>query len=97
MGTKNNPAAFDCYAATEPDEPMFVLLARDRHAPAVIALWACLREIDGEDEAKVAEARECAVRMMVWGRERGRSYAEINADIGRIAAANVEGSTLTKR
>lgn len=29
MGTKNNPGAFDCYANAEPDEPMFVLLARD--------------------------------------------------------------------
>jgi hypothetical protein len=29
MGTKSNPGPFDCYAKAEPDEPMFVLLARD--------------------------------------------------------------------
>lgn len=36
MGTKNNPGAFDCYANAEPDEPMFVLLGRDKHAPAPV-------------------------------------------------------------
>ena len=33
MGTKNNPGQFDCYRNAEPDEPMFVLLARDERAP----------------------------------------------------------------
>lgn len=63
MGTKNNPGAFDCYAAAHPDEPMFVLLGRDRHAPLLVTLWAWMREIDGEDAAKVAEARDCAAQM----------------------------------
>ena len=25
MGTKNEPGEFDCYAAAEPDEPMFII------------------------------------------------------------------------
>lgn len=63
MGTKNNPGAFDCYAAAAPDEPMFVLLGRDRHAPLLVTLWAWMREIDGENAVKVAEARDCAAQM----------------------------------
>jgi hypothetical protein len=66
MGTKNNPGVFDCYAAAEPDEPMFVLLGRDRHAAALVNLWATMREIDGEDAAKVAEAGACADAMVAY-------------------------------
>lgn len=72
MGTKNNPGAFDCYANAEPDEPMFVLLGRDRHAPALVWLWALLRQADGERPDKVAEARKCAEDMTSWNAARGR-------------------------
>lgn len=60
MGTKNNPGSYDCYANAEPDEPMFVLLGRDRHAPELIRLWAARRAAAGETEAKVVEALRCA-------------------------------------
>lgn len=40
MGTKQNPGAIDCYAAAKPDEPMFVLLARDSKSPGLVAAWA---------------------------------------------------------
>jgi hypothetical protein len=43
MGTKNNPGAYDCYANAEPDEPMFILLARDPSAPWLVKAWAALR------------------------------------------------------
>lgn len=43
MGTKLNPGKFDCYEAAAPDEPMFVLLARDRLAPGLVAAWAAVR------------------------------------------------------
>lgn len=66
MGTKNHPGAFDCYANAEPDEPMFVLLGRDRHAPSLVEMWADVREAAGEDPAKVKEARECAAKMRDW-------------------------------
>lgn len=66
MGTKNNPGAFDCYQAAHPDEPLFVLLGRDKHAPTLVWLWATLRELDGEDPAKVAEARQCCADMLAW-------------------------------
>lgn len=70
MGTKNNPGAFDCYANAEPDEPMFVLLGRDKHAPLLVKLWADLRAMDGEDIAKVTEAIQCATAMAAYRRER---------------------------
>lgn len=63
MGTKNNPGQFDCYAAAAPDEPMFVLLGRDKHAAGLVRLWALLRIKAGEDPAKVAEAFACADAM----------------------------------
>lgn len=53
MGTKQNPGQFDCYNAAEPDEPMFVLLARDETAGALVTLWAALRIGDS------ATADEC--------------------------------------
>ena len=73
MGTKNNPGSFDCYANAEPDEPMFVLLARDKTAPALVLEWAMERKrlIDEgrkpkEDLDMVAEAMDCAHKMIAW-------------------------------
>lgn len=70
MGTKNNPGKFDCYANAEPDEPMFVLLGRDKHAPLLVKLWADLRAMDGEDIYKVTEAIICATNMSRFRYER---------------------------
>jgi len=81
MGTKNKPGAFDCYANAEPDEPMFVLLGRDRHAPALVWLWAVLRELDDEDAAKIREARECAVSMIDWSADRGREVVGVSTSV----------------
>lgn len=73
MGTKLNPGEFDCYANALPDEPMFVLLARDALAPDVVRQWAALiehainRGMKPEtDIAKVKEARTCADAMGLW-------------------------------
>ena len=63
MGTKNNPGEFDCYDKAAPDEPMFVLLARDPLAPILVDLWATLRERERRDVSKPAEARHCAAEM----------------------------------
>jgi hypothetical protein len=70
MGTKNNPNPNDCYAKAEPDEPMFVLLARDQHAPQLVELWAARRASEGEDPAKVEEALKCAKTMRKYRYER---------------------------
>jgi hypothetical protein len=73
MGTKNNPGTFDCYTNAAPDEPMFVLLGRDKHAPTLVWLWAVLRELDDEKPEVVAEARECCLSMMRWAKDHNRS------------------------
>jgi hypothetical protein len=63
VGTKNNPGAYDCYHNAKPDEPMFVLLARDPMAPILVELWASLRAHAAGNPSKVAEARQCAADM----------------------------------
>lgn len=75
MGSKNNPGKFDCYANALPDEPMFVLLARDPDFHRLVNEWADRRERDvtcgdrpKEDMALVAEARMCAALGANWRR-----------------------------
>lgn len=46
MGTKNDPGEFDCYGKADDAEPLFTLLARDHHAPALVRMWAAVREGD---------------------------------------------------
>lgn len=76
MGTKQHPGAYDCYATALPDEPLFVLLARDDGAPDLVEAWARDRAsaiAEGSrppgDVHKVIEAFECAAKMRRW-RER---------------------------
>jgi len=51
MATKAHPGKYDCYTKAEPNEPMFVLLARDRFAHGLVRLWASLRSHDYESAA----------------------------------------------
>mgnify|MGYP005725558921 CR=1 FL=1 len=78
MGTKNNPGDFDCYQNAEPDEPMFILLARDPDAPALVRTWCTARmarlqhdeSADLEHELnKLKEAQKCARQMEEWHKE----------------------------
>lgn len=73
MGTKNKPGVYDCYANADPDEPMFVLLARDPDAALIVERWASAREFRVDrgmkpesDRRLVTEARECAAAMRAW-------------------------------
>ena len=73
MATKQNPGVYDCYAHALPDEPLFVLAARDRNAPGAVRRWANLRDLainrgyaPVSDRAMVAEARACADAMEAW-------------------------------
>ena len=43
MSTKANPGKYDCYAAADDNEPMFILLARDPTAPYLVELWRQMR------------------------------------------------------
>lgn len=73
MATKEQPGDYDCYANAEPDEPMFVLLARDPTAPSVIANWVAGRIVSGKNRVsddQIAEALACADAMEAWRAER---------------------------
>ena len=81
MGTKNNPGEFDCYENAEPDEPMFVLLARDPVAADVVRYWIQrryeLRHVKPTYKDKLDEAARCAVDMDVWlSNRRARSTGD---------------------
>ena len=72
MGTKNKPGDYDCYKNADPDEPMFILLARDPSAPLLVELWARMKvDADPGEEAMEIEAMECARAMREW-REKHR-------------------------
>ena len=87
MGTKNNPGAWDCYAAAHPDEPMFVLLGRDPSACVLVTLWADIREAMGEDPAKVQEARQCASALARWAIAQGKQEKIVQASATDQAVA----------
>lgn len=73
MGTKNDPGQFDCYANALPDEPMFVLLARDPDFCRLVNKWAQKRQHDincgdrsSSDQEMVLEAFRCARNGAIW-------------------------------
>jgi hypothetical protein len=87
MGTKLNPGRFDCYANAHPTEPMFILLARDPHAPDTVRDWATRRaasiragEKPATDWPMVTEAYQCADLMADWrvGNAPGRAAGELH-------------------
>jgi len=66
MATKDNPGAFDCYANAKNDEPMFVLLARDKASPAAVRYWCLERIKTGKNsisDPQITEAYQCATAM----------------------------------
>lgn len=86
MGTKNAPGKFDCYTKAHPDEPMFVLLGRDEHAPEVVRYWVALKagvpplgacsEVPAGTRATIPEkhreALDCADAMAAWRANEGK-------------------------
>lgn len=66
MGSKTNPGKFDCYANAEPDEPMFILLGRDKAAGSTVRKWVQFRIMAGKNEAgdeQTEEAMRCSYAM----------------------------------
>jgi hypothetical protein len=83
MGTKLEELRNGCFQAAMDDEPMFVLLARDPQAPALVRKWADQRETEIElcrrprsDMEKVQEARYCATRMEEWRKHNDGAWRE---------------------
>jgi hypothetical protein len=94
MGTKANPGKYDCYANAAPDEPMFVLLGRDKHAPTLVWLWAVLRELDQENPDKIKEAKQCVLDMIEWkvkhgGKVSGLGESVLAGVLELIRSANI--------
>lgn len=83
MGTRINPGLFDRYHDAMPDEPMFVLLARDESAPHLVQLWSDMREnlislgaCPESDIHLVEEATECAKTMELWRKNNDGKWRE---------------------
>jgi hypothetical protein len=81
MGTKLQPGKFDCYNAAQPDEPVFVLLARDPDFQRLVREWAHRRQLAincGEqpesDLPMVLEALETADAGATWLRVHPRRW-----------------------
>lgn len=81
MGTKNQPGKFDCYANALPEEPLFILLARDPDFHRLVTEWARRREADvrcglrpPSDMDLVTEARQCAALGETWRRMHNGSW-----------------------
>lgn len=84
MGTKNRPGKFDCYVKADPDEPMFVLLGRDKFAPKLVELWAYFAALIGMKD-KAVEAKACANAMRKWRRalkDRWRVHCQLTFNCG---------------
>lgn len=91
MGTKNQPGDYDCFAAAAPDEPIFTLLGRDRHAALLVRIWAILRHRSGEEDIKVAEALGCADAMDVYARSLGKNPVDHEGTFEPILIAATSG------
>ncbi len=70
-----------CYDAAMPDEPMFILLARDESAPKLVREWAAIRASlisaglkPETDMRQVDEAYALADRMEAWRRDADEAW-----------------------
>lgn len=96
MGTKNRPGKFDCYAAADPDEPLFVLRGSDKCAALVVGFWCSLKEAMVEqgtstiDGAKLVEARRCAASMEQWAHSQGEDTDKAKAALKNAIARFVQ-------
>ena len=55
-----------CLGKAADEEPVFILRAKDKHAPMAIRLWAHLAQMSGCSSQKVSEAMNLASAMEQW-------------------------------
>lgn len=55
----------------DPEEPTFILRARDPLAPVLVRLWADLASQTNTDPERVTKAMACAHAMTIWRQEHG--------------------------
>lgn len=94
MGSKLRPGKFDCHRNALPDEPMFIVLARDPDAASIVRLWAGMRarrikagERPDADEAMVDEAMQCAADMDAWRAENEGVWRQVVPTGSRLVPA----------
>jgi hypothetical protein len=68
MGYRNEDGTWHdrCLEKVHPNEPIFVLRAQDKLAPALVRAWADLARLHGCPPSKVSEAHKTADAMEVW-------------------------------
>jgi hypothetical protein len=81
VATKRNPGAYDCYHHALPDEPLFVLLARDATAPDLVDEWALRRVslrngVPDSELDQIIEAHACAAAMRSWRAENDGAWRD---------------------
>lgn len=59
---------FSCLSKAKPDEPIFVIRAKDELASQTLRLWAAMAEGIHEPE-KISEALQCAEDMDKWRKD----------------------------
>ena len=57
------------YAELFPDEPFFILMARDKYAPTLLRILGMILELEKDTFGNVREVRSCAHAMEVWFRD----------------------------
>jgi hypothetical protein len=67
------PSGSSCFGKADIDEPLFVLRAQDRCAPAAVRDWAHRATNAGCSIEKVAEAMDIALEMEEWQARTGRA------------------------
>jgi hypothetical protein len=63
MATKHTCS---CLKKAADDEPIFVLRAQDKLAPAVVQYWIDLARSQGTPEPTLQEAERCMASMEAW-------------------------------
>lgn len=85
MGTKQNAGQFDCMDKVAPDEPFFVLRAKDPIGAHVVRYWVDNAHAAGHEAEKIMEASICADDMDTW-RAMKQSQDEAIADQEKLFA-----------
>jgi len=97
MPSKTHPMTAAVIEKAEPDEPMFVLLGRDRVAAKLVKDWADFRfrrlpnfgMDDPEEMAQIADALACAKEMEAYAdrRQQVANYERIAAEKAAVLEA----------
>ena len=66
-----------------PEEPVFILRAKDKVAPAAVDAWAEAAQLAGADPGLLEKVRAWADRMRAWQKEHGSKTPDTPAGLLR--------------